>query len=462
MVTDMDIDMGLDIGPIEDYQEPETMDPVQPYSSIIDIDIQDESIPPEDSQLARNKIHIKGLDNLTSNDLKAYAAEHHAPDAIERIEWIDDTSANLVYPTSEAAKSALTAFAASAVDDVSQIPTLRLLPAKPFSARPDARLEVRLAVQADRKQAGARERSRFYLFNPEHDPAERRRREGGGSRGGQRYRDRDDDGYRSQIYDDREHKRRQDGEVFDANLYDDDEAALALRASRLNGHRDSRSSSSSSVEYRGQGIRKRGTKELFPDRVRVRNSGRLRGRSASPARDRAEAQYKDDSLDLRISRRARNDRGSSANRLQAHQIKSRLQQQSNSTPKELFPQMITTNPRRSAAFDVADEAADLFADRMPVPLYDGSNDVGSKADLNSRITTPLEGRISSTIDSQGLSIKGAAKPHLTAGISIKGSAAPSVKELFPSRASGNAGKELFTDKLEGRGGRRRKAEDMFY
>jgi hypothetical protein len=46
------------------------------------------------------------------------------------------------------------------------------------------------------------------------------------------------------------------------------------------------------------------------------------------------------------------------------------------------------------------------------------------------------------------------------GITIKGSAG--VKELFPGKA-GNVGKELFSEKLEGRGGnRRRKAEDLFY
>jgi hypothetical protein len=56
---------------------------------------------------------------------------------------------------------------------------------------------------------------------------------------------------------------------------------------------------------------------------------------------------------------------------------------------------------------------------------------------------------------QGISIRGTAN-----GVSIKGTA--SVEELFPSRYKSNAGKELFSDKLEGRGGRRRKAEDMFY
>jgi hypothetical protein len=45
-------------------------------------------------------------------------------------------------------------------------------------------------------------------------------------------------------------------------------------------------------------------------------------------------------------------------------------------------------------------------------------------------------------------------------MSIKGKGG-SVRELFPSKYGNNAGKELFDETLEGRGGRRRRAEDMF-
>jgi hypothetical protein len=47
-------------------------------------------------------------------------------------------------------------------------------------------------------------------------------------------------------------------------------------------------------------------------------------------------------------------------------------------------------------------------------------------------------------------------------MSIKGRGA-SVRELFPDKYNqkSNAGKELFDETLEGRGGRRRRAEDMF-
>jgi hypothetical protein len=49
------------------------------------------------------------------------------------------------------------------------------------------------------------------------------------------------------------------------------------------------------------------------------------------------------------------------------------------------------------------------------------------------------------------------------GLAIKGAAAnTTATELFPSKFGSNVGKELFADKLEGRGRRRQKAEDMFY
>jgi hypothetical protein len=44
------------------------------------------------------------------------------------------------------------------------------------------------------------------------------------------------------------------------------------------------------------------------------------------------------------------------------------------------------------------------------------------------------------------------------GFAIKGA---SVKELFPDRF-GNSGKELFAEKIEGRGRQRQRAEDLFY
>lgn len=386
------------------------------------------------------KVHLRGLDNLTTKDIKAFAAEHFATYAPTNVEWIDDTSANLVYDTEDIARDALSAFAFTEIADVSPVPALQSIPAKALSLHPETKLEVRIAVQGDRKQAGARERSRFYLFNPEYDPAERRKRHGGN-----KYRDRDDGGYRSQRYDDREHRKRQNGDRdagFDDSLYDDDEAALARRAARQDARRDSASSGS---DYRGRRplrVRPRGGagKELFPDRG-DKSSGRLRDRSASPLRDgdESEGHVRSRSLDTR-----RRDNAGFENRRSAQMIKARLQEAASA--KELFPHMTGINHRRSDAFDAADSTADLFAKQMPVPFMDGSSDERPAGARNSEI-----GR---------LNIRGVAKASAVHDFAIKGMApGSSVKELFPAHT--NVGKELFADRLEGRVQRRQKAEDLF-
>jgi hypothetical protein len=124
----------------------------------------------------------------------------------------------------------------------------------------------------------------------------------------------------------------------------------------------------------------------------------------------------------------------------------------NNIKKELFP-LKTGTPvhRRSDAFDASDETADMFASRMRVPFIDGAPDEDiARLELASKSTH------------KGFNIRGASQQ--SPGFSIRGSATQFhvvAKELFPQKV-GNTGKELFTEKLQGRGGKRNKAEDMFY
>lgn len=285
----------------------------------------------EDKAIVPYKVHIRGLDTFTPEDVKAYLAEHYGS-TYEKIEWIDDTSLNLVFDSGPVAQGALTALAGVEITDVTQLPPLQSIPAKSFSRKPDSSLHVRFATGGDRKISGAAARSRFYLLHPEYDPEERKRR--GEIRG--RYRDREGYGRRS----DRERgngRRREeriddyDVNSFDVSLYDDDSSALAKRATteprarRGSSGRLRRESPGTDGDY----IRKNREKELFPDlKSRDRNGGSRRDRSASPVRD--------DALDD-LAR----DRAAVRNREQARAVKDRLAK--DNAAKELFPTKVSSS-----------------------------------------------------------------------------------------------------------------------
>lgn len=296
---------------------------------------------------------MRGLDNMNPNEIKAYFDEHSGGLQYKYIEWIDDSSANLVFASESSASEALIALSAIDVADPAQLPVLELLPAKACGAKPGVTLQVRIAVVGDRKIKGAAERSKFYLWHPEW---ERQNRDDG--RDGyyrNRYRDRDRDSYDRRRRDDRRNDDRggrydgrqgddEEVERFDASLYDDDQEALTpreprARSRRRGGHRYSRSRSRSRTRSRSRSDRSddhrrqqdnRG-KELFPD-LRSRNdrsggSG-LRGRSASPVRSRDG----DDAVSVASSSR---------NRDKARVIKERLSAAArDNRAKELFPSKV--------------------------------------------------------------------------------------------------------------------------
>lgn len=281
------------------------------------------------------KVHIRGLDTFTPEDVKAYLAEHFGSGTYQRIEWIDDTSLNLVFDSESVAQGALTALAGVEIADVTQLPPLQSIVAKSFSKKPDSSLHVRFAVGGDRKVVGAAARSRFYLLHPEYDPEERKRR--GEIRG--KYRDREGYGRRN----DRERgsgRRKEeriddyDVNTFDVSLYDDDAPALAKRASTdPRARRESsgrlRRESPGSDEGNRDYARKNREKELFPNlKPRDRNGSSRRDRSASPPRD--------DVLDD-LAR----DRAAVRNREQARAVKDRLSREN--AAKELFPTKVTTS-----------------------------------------------------------------------------------------------------------------------
>ncbi|KUI71653.1 Uncharacterized protein C16C4.16c [Cytospora mali] len=427
-MDDFDIEMG-DAADVP-MEEAEIVDIIvgddQQEEGEIEEAVNDEPPNDESQHVIPNKIHIRGLDVIDENQLKSYVTSHVGGKGADRVEWVDDTSANLVFSSDSAAEEALKLLVTVEIVDATQLPPLEVLPAQPFPERPDVALQVRFAVESDKKAKNAAQRSRFYLLHPEWDPETeegRRRREGRD----RRYRDREDrGGYRRNgrgRYDDRYDDRygEEAPEQFDVNLYDDDAGALAKRVTPRGRHgRSSRSPSDRSEPDR---YRSTNTgKELFPnkrprDPLRSERGVHSRGRSRSPERNERDAMLDDLAKDREVVR----------NREKARSLKDRISRPSNRT-RELFPSK-------------AEGGGKAQMDQVPEEV------------LADRATDP----------SNGISIKGLArqtKPQQQ-GMSIKGNSA---KELFPSRASSNsnAGKELFADRLEGRGRRRQRAEDLFH
>jgi len=179
----------------------------------------------------------------------------------KKIEWIDDTSANIIYQDDHRAGQALDALTA---EYDRTLPRTDLRRAINHPSRAEAVLEVRLAKVADRKERGAAERSRYYLLHPEADPGNRLDRR-----------------YQKRRYNDRRSDRKHEEapKPFDVNMYDDPPADSEKEPTQMSRRR---SYSNASSEYGQQRKRSRYHEEdLFANR----DNGRLRDRSRSPTRD---------------------------------------------------------------------------------------------------------------------------------------------------------------------------------
>lgn len=414
-----------------------------------------------------HKIHVRGVDDLTTNDIKAFCEEHFPSNPPTRVEWIDDTSANIVFDTPATALKALEHFTLFPSDhDFSvQIPILQLRTAKTYSTKPELKLQIRTALFTDQKRPRAYEASRFYMMHPEYDPRENRRLN--------KSRHDSNSDYRRKYYDNGENRRRGHkarDEGFDASMYDD------------NGSTSRRGSMASSSDERSR----RRSDTYHPQRDGT--NGTTRGRSASPTRqignhnghrkrtpppsyrrrDPHPFPNENQGKELFPSKS-----GSDADAKKGKDLFSN-QMLAADLKKELFPHKANTvNHRRSDAFDAADETADLFANGLSVPFTEGQRrDVTNLANrISAAPSESTYGRLrdtdpepdmeqQSSIEDGGISIRGASQHGQ--GFSIRGGAAGTIKELFPGKTGGgNAGKELFAERLQGRGGRRNRAEDMF-
>ncbi|ATY66451.1 hypothetical protein A9K55_000850 [Cordyceps militaris] len=397
---DLDIEMGDAVEGHHDAAAllPEADDILQPDDFNEPGEIADDDPKPDEdaTTVVPNKINIRGVDSLHTDDIKAYVKSHFAP--VDRVEWVDDTSANLVFGSDSTARDAMIALSSIEIADATALPAGETLLAKSVEGKPETALHIRFAVASDRKQGGAALRSRYYLLHPEHDPEERRRRQQDSR---SRYRERDS-GYRRGSGG-RRRDSEEEVETFEASMYDDVPRQSTTTRSRSGERRDSYSR-----ENRG--------KELFADRASRRD------RSASPRRDSKGDAAMDSTL------------GSSRNRDSARIVKRRLRTGNGS--KELFPSKSGSGSGQLDRLEDAIGSARLQEEDIPKVV---SVPVGSQGG-----SFNIRGVASQTVD--------AGK-----GISIKGTA--NARELFPGKLGGqNPGKELFDG---GRTKQRQKAQDLF-
>jgi hypothetical protein len=431
--------------------------------------------PLDEPQLDR--VHIRGVDDFHTSDIITFAVDHFPEHEPAHIQWIDDTSANIVYPSSSIAQQALISFSQALItaQDVSNSPFV-LRPAKTLSTRPASILQIRVAKMGDRKKKGAKDASRYYLLHPDQDPRERTRKEfeaNGRIRRGGEHGD-----YQRRRYDDREHRRRRDNDAanggdtngdFSASMYDDVPATVDGVEStargrdlfaRTNGRRHrNRSASPGRSVTNSDSLHASDGEEEVHSRRRAHNS-RFRDRSPPPrytkrdphpfpannaskelfpasddkvTKANGEGTLHSDKIE-RFPSASRND----ANNATAHRMKADLL----SSPR-------SQNHRRSNAMDAAndEDLAERFG-RKSLSEHQKSGRNAGKELLDHGLN------IRGAASDQGFSIKG------SGGLSIKGAAA-NTRELFPSlyQKGGNEGKELFSDKIREMG-RRIRADDF--
>ena len=228
---------------------------------------------PEEGEVEPNaivpfKVHLRGLDDLTTDKILKGVREVCDLELYRRLQWIDDTSANMVFDTETAAADTLAALSAEEESE-----PLRLRAVKSLEALGGSQLQARMAVEADVKVAGAKDRSRFYLMNPDYDPDSRPRKRKNFREQGPRFKR-----TRRQSEDEVFHRRNsQQSTPFNVDFYDDAPPAAEPAVRRASV------SSASSYDVRKK---TRSGEDLFAGR----DNGRLRknnsrDRSASPDRD---------------------------------------------------------------------------------------------------------------------------------------------------------------------------------
>ncbi|KIX98861.1 uncharacterized protein Z520_05322 [Fonsecaea multimorphosa CBS 102226] len=508
-LMDIDIDMDMDDqGPplddefqLEEGEEPSFVPSGAPAATdssalIPAIYTEDPALEPQ-----WNKVHIRGVDEMHTNDILAFVHDHFSEVGDDvHVQWIDDTSANICFNDSDTAKRAQLAFLANpiTIEELTDNP-FEVRAAKQLASRPGSMLVVRVSQQGDRKKKGARDASRYYLMHPDQDPTERMRKEFENSRGD----------YRRRRFDDRElHRRRRDNDRatgddaggFSANMYDDapttdtevnrargrDLFSRVTKARRRSASPGARTRGSDEIDIsdsdddgrtRRRGYRDRG------DRMRSNAGKELFGSSTSDPKiggglrsDRLELfPNKSSDVDTSMSspappRPAIDAAQNRANTAAAKRLKADLLSAAQTSPR--------SNHRRSHAMDAKNEEnlAERFA-RKSISIDSTKSSTRNGGASNAGVELFPSSSSGAGNAGGGLSIKGSSSENGgggpggggfsikgAGGLSIKGRALE-VKELFPNQYSRNSngrneGKELFDEPVREKRVRRR-AGDLF-
>ena len=150
------MDLDVDFGSVDDINEPLAL-----TNKISEYAVPSSHISA--SGLTPHKVYVRGLEDLTTSDIRTFSSEHYPSKSSPRVEWIDDTSANLVFEDEKSALLALHHLTLPSNDNVS-LPLSQLRSAKALSTHPNSTLYVRVAAITDRKRARAYEASRFYMM----------------------------------------------------------------------------------------------------------------------------------------------------------------------------------------------------------------------------------------------------------------------------------------------------------
>ncbi|KAF3922076.1 hypothetical protein ABW20_dc0108535 [Dactylellina cionopaga] len=407
----------------------------------IDGQLQSDPSPVPGESIIANKVHLRGLDNMSSTDVKAFVGGHFPDQQVEKLEWIDDTSLNLVYVDEATAAAALAALSTESMGVT--LNPWELREAKRSDAFPLAKLDIRLAFATDKKEED----------RVEQQEKKRREHDRGGRRGG-------NGGYRQRDYEERYRSRSREG---DRDL--DDRRRSRSRYDEEDNKREPLElfPGGTSVDRRsGRRSRSRSPVELFPEKVKNTGVELFPEATKSGGVELFPEKVKNTNVELFPSN---ND--SLGQRRDGSPSEYRLA----TPPRTLFsiddpiemPKRGQSPPRQRRDRDRsrdANRAVELFPEKTDRPR--------SLADRIDRPRGNMRGRKNEGMEMDdsgaGLSIRGSAGGG---GISIRGAARGQAGhsnagiELLPDKAANSLFNRISEPSNSRRGARRQKAEDMF-